>query len=204
MSIKNQIKNPSMIVAMTALFVAGTGTSYAVSSLPKDSVGAAQIKTSAVRTAEVKDGTLLAKDFAAGVLLKGDTGATGAAGAPGATGATGATGAKGATGATGTFGSITIQRADFPLADNGSVSAGNLGNVACPAGQVGVGGGANLADTTHSDGKITGSGPRKGTVDAPTVPENGEQFTVWRATAVNPAGGDAATTLRVYIICAAQ
>lgn len=195
MTIKNHFKNPSMIVAVGALVVACSGTSYAVSSLPKDSVGATQIKTSAVRSAEVKDGSLQKKDFASGVLLKGDKGDKGD---------TGATGPTGPQGAKGTFGSITIQRADFTLPDGGSVSAANAGNVACPAGQVGVSGGANFTNTTHSDARITGSGPRKGTVDAPTVPENGEEFTVWRATAVNPAGGDGETTFRVYIVCATQ
>jgi hypothetical protein len=192
MAIKNHLKNPSMIVAIGAFVVACSGTSYAVSSLPKNSVGATQIKTGAVRSSEVKDGSLLAKDFASGVLLKGDKGDKGD------------TGAAGPQGAKGTFGSITIQRVDFPLPDGGSVSAANVGNVACPAGQVGVSGGANLANTTHNDARITGSGPRKGTVDAPVVPENGEAFSVWRATAVNPAGGDGETTFRVYIVCATQ
>lgn len=192
---KNHLKNPATLLSATALFVALSGSAYAVSSLPKNSVGTQQIRTNGVASSEVKNGSLKAVDFDPSVQLKGDTGATGPQGPKGDTGAPGPKG---------TFGSITIQRADFPLADGGSVSAANEGNVACPAGQVGVGGGANLSTTTHNDGKITGSGPRKGDVTSPTVPENGEQFTVWRATAINPAGGDGATTLRVYIICAAQ
>lgn len=192
MTITKHLKNPSMIVATGALLIACSGTSYAVSQLPSNSVGAAQIKTAAVRSSEVKDGSLLAKDFASGVLLKGEKGDKGD------------TGAIGAQGPQGTFGAITVQRADFPLADGGSVSGATVGNVACPAGQVGVGGGANLANAAHNDARITGSGPRKGTLDAPAVPDSGEAFTLWRGTAVNPAGGDADTTLRVYIVCATK
>ncbi len=65
-------------------------------------------------------------------------------------------------------------------------------------------GGANLANTTHADARISGSSPRKGDIAAPSVPENGEAFTMWRGTAINPAGGDGDTTLRVYIVCATQ
>lgn len=195
MTITKHLKNPSMIVATGALLIACSGTSYAVSQLPSNSVGAAQIKTGAVRSSEVKDGSLLAKDFASGVLLKGDQGAKGDKGE---------TGAIGAQGPQGTFGAITIQRADFPLPDGGSVSAVNVGNVACPAGQVGVGGGANLANAAHNDARITGSSPRKGAIDDPAVPLSGDAFTLWRGTAVNPAGGDADTTLRVYIVCATK
>ena len=191
-------KNPANLMSATALFVALSGSAYAVSSLPSNSVGSAQLKKNAVTSTKVKDGTLRAKDFASGVLLKGDQGPQGAQGIQGLKGD------KGDKGDTGTFGTITIQRADFPLNDASSVSAAGEGNVACPAGEIGVGGGANLANPTHSDGKITGSGPRKGDTTNPQVPENGEQFTVWRATAINPAGGDGATTLRVYIICASH
>ncbi len=198
MAITNHLKNPSMIIATGALLVACSGSAYAVSQLPSNSVGAAQIKTSAVRSSEVKDGSLQAKDFASGVLLKGDKGDTGAAGPAGPAGVAGPQGPKG------TFGTITVQRADFPLPDGGSVSAANAGNVACPAGQVGVSGGANLANTTHADARISGSGPRNGSIDAPTVPDNGEEFTLWRGTAINPAGGDGDTTLRVYIVCATK
>jgi len=86
-----------------ALFVALGGASYAAIKLPANSVGAAQIKKNAVDSNKVKDRSLLATDFKAGQLPRGETGATGAAGATGATGQTGATGARGTAGPTFSF-----------------------------------------------------------------------------------------------------
>jgi hypothetical protein len=82
----------SQAVGYLALFVALCGTAYAVS-LPPNSVGTKELKNGsvtakkiakdAVTSSRVKDGTLQAKDFAPGVLLKGATGATGPAGPAG-------------------------------------------------------------------------------------------------------------------------
>jgi hypothetical protein len=47
-----------MAVAVTALFVALGGTSYALSSLPKGSVGTKQIKNGAVTTKKIKNGAV--------------------------------------------------------------------------------------------------------------------------------------------------
>jgi hypothetical protein len=81
------------VIATLALFIALGGTSYAVTALPKNSVGTQQLKKNAVTGDKVKDGSLTSGDFKVGTLLKGDTGATGATGPAGPTGATGATGA---------------------------------------------------------------------------------------------------------------
>jgi hypothetical protein len=103
------------IVAATALAVAvfgapSLGHAAARLILPKNSVGATQLKTSAVTGLKVKDGTLSAADFKAGQLPagpqgpKGDSGAAGPKGDPGAPGPKGdpgAAGAKGDPGATG-------------------------------------------------------------------------------------------------------
>jgi hypothetical protein len=95
--------SPALVVAVIALIVAMSGTSYAVTQLPRNSVGAKQLKRNAVTAvkikknavtaakirnnavtgAKVKDGSLSSRDFAAGTLLqgpKGDTGATGPSG----------------------------------------------------------------------------------------------------------------------------
>lgn len=77
-----------MAVALIALFVALSGVSYAAATLPRDSVGTAQIKRSAVTSAKVKDGSLLARDFKAGQLPRGEQGPAGERGATGATGPT--------------------------------------------------------------------------------------------------------------------
>jgi len=81
--------SPSMVVALIALTVALGGTSYAAIKLPKNSVGAKQIKNNAVSGAKVKDGSLFANDFAAGQLPRGAKGDTGLTGATGATGVQG-------------------------------------------------------------------------------------------------------------------
>ncbi|MEA2482028.1 MAG: hypothetical protein QOJ07_3950 [Thermoleophilaceae bacterium] len=81
-----------MAVASTALVVALGGTSYAAVKLPKNSVGSKQIKSNAVTSPKVKNGSLLAADFAVGQLpagAKGDPGERGAQGERGPQGATG-------------------------------------------------------------------------------------------------------------------
>lgn len=77
---------PSLIISLLALFIATSGTSYAVLQIPKKSVGTAQLKPNAVTSKKVKDGSLKAKDFKAGQL---PTGATGAQGPTGPTGPAG-------------------------------------------------------------------------------------------------------------------
>ena len=74
------------LVGYLALFVALGGTSYAAARLPANSVGASQIKQNAVRSGEVKDRSLLARDFRAGQLPAGEKGEKGERGPQGATG----------------------------------------------------------------------------------------------------------------------
>jgi hypothetical protein len=61
------------VIASLALLVALSGTGAAAVALvvPGNSVGTAQLKKDAVVSAKVKDGSLLAKDFAAGQLPAG-------------------------------------------------------------------------------------------------------------------------------------
>jgi hypothetical protein len=77
------------VMSVTAVFIALGGSAIAVTQLPKDSVGARQIKAGAVRSAEVKDFSLQANDFAKGTLLKGDKGDKGEQGPAGQPGAPG-------------------------------------------------------------------------------------------------------------------
>jgi hypothetical protein len=110
------------VVSSFCLFSALGGTAYAVSQLPRNSVGAEQVKAGAVRSSEVKDKSLRAKDFASGQLPTGSKGARGDAGPAGPRGETGAAGANG-TNATNLFAVV---------ASNGTVSAssGVAGTVA--------------------------------------------------------------------------
>ena len=86
--------SPALVVAIIALVVSLTGTTWAVTSLPRNSVGSKQIKKNAVRSSDIKagavrgsdvrDGSLGAAEFAPGTLLKGDKGDKGDTGATGA------------------------------------------------------------------------------------------------------------------------
>lgn len=78
--------SPAMVVAITALVVAMTGTGYAAITLPKSSVGTKQLKKNAVVSKKVKNGSLLKRDFKSGQLPqgpKGDKGDQGVQGVPG-------------------------------------------------------------------------------------------------------------------------
>lgn len=77
--------SPALVVACVALFVALGGTSYAVTQLPRNSVGTKQLKNAAVTGAKVKAGSLDATAFssAAKVALTGNDGANGKAGTNG-------------------------------------------------------------------------------------------------------------------------
>ena len=111
-----------------ALFVAIGGASYAAITLPKNSVGAAQIKKSAVTGAKVKAGTLDASDFKPGALsaaaagLAGTQGPTGPAGPQGPTGPTGATGPEGP----------TFAFSDSQLLTSPIQITGNITVISCP------------------------------------------------------------------------
>jgi hypothetical protein len=94
---RRHIRRPSAatMLAGAALFVALGGTSVAAVAvvLPANSVGTAQIKTNAVTSAKIANGTLLKVDFKAGQLVAGPAGAAGAAGPAGPPGPAGAAGA---------------------------------------------------------------------------------------------------------------
>ena len=86
------------VVATLALFIALGGGAYAAVKLPANSVGTKQLKSRAVTSAKVKNGSLLAADFADGQVPAGPRGAQGAAGEAGRDGAAGADGRDGAAG----------------------------------------------------------------------------------------------------------
>jgi hypothetical protein len=90
--------SPALVVAIVALVVAMSGTGYAALREPDHSVGTAQLQRGAVRSAQVRDHSLLARDFRAGQLPRGRTGARGARGPTGSAGRQGPPGQKGDTG----------------------------------------------------------------------------------------------------------
>ena len=143
------------VMSTLAVFIALGGLGYAAT-LPRNSVGArelknravtnAKIRTGAVTSAKIRDRSLLAKDFRAGQLLpgpKGDPGAPGAAGAPGAKGDTGAQGAPGPAGPSGISGYERVQTTHNVLVGHTSIVTA----AECPEGKKLLGGGAAIQDS---------------------------------------------------------
>lgn len=132
----------SNVVAVVALFIALGGVSYAMVSIPKNSVGSGQIQPKAVGSSElkndsvgsaelqsgsvglgkmksdavaspnVKNGSLKFEDFAPNQIPAGPKGVSGDEGATGPSGPKGVTGTPGTPGSDST--SILTGRADFP------------------------------------------------------------------------------------------
>jgi Collagen triple helix repeat (20 copies) len=186
-----------------ALFVALSGTAYAAS-LPRNSVGTAQLKRNAVTSPKVKPASLLASDFRQGQLPagpqgpqgpRGPQGATGPRGPEGATGARGAEGATGARGAEGPPGSQGPQGPQGPAgATNVTVRQGPVGvgeaTVFCNAGEVAVGGGGFTQDPAEPT-FLASSGP--------TAPVQAQGWSV----IAGRVGGAASQAVTAIVVCAA-
>ena len=69
--------SPSMAVALLALFAALGGTGYAALKLPKNSVGAKQLRNNSVRSSKVKNRSLVARDFKQASCPRGRAGRRG-------------------------------------------------------------------------------------------------------------------------------
>ena len=182
-------------LGMLALFVALSGTAYAAT-LPRNSVGTAQLKRNAVTSAKVKPRSLLASDFRRGQLPAGPQGPQGPAGPrgpegpPGARGAEGATGARGAEGARGPEGPQGPAGATNVTVRQGAAGVGSS-TATCNPGEVAVGGGGFTLETGE---------PTFLTFSAPT-PTTGTP-TGWNVTA-GPVAGSAAPNVQAYVVCAA-
>src|SRR5436190_17303568 len=60
--------NPALVISLLALFVALGGTTYAATSLPKNSVGTKQLKKNAVTSAKIKNGAVTAAKLKNGLM----------------------------------------------------------------------------------------------------------------------------------------
>jgi hypothetical protein len=140
------------VVSTICLVVVLSGTAYAATTLPNNSVGSAQLKANAVTSDKVRDGALLRKDFKAGQLLAGPRGSTGAPGAPGPAGppgpqgSVGSTGASGAPGAQGPPGGFDLAKITYvtslPFPVPPTAAGNSIGTVTrCPAGSKPIAGG---------------------------------------------------------------
>jgi hypothetical protein len=118
------------VTATLALVIALGGTSYAVTALPRNSVGTAQLKAHAVTRGKLARGLAHA-------------GRRGRKGVPGPAGAIGPAGPAGPSGMSG-----------LAIVDNG----GTLGAATCPAGKRAIGGGAH-ATGGNGNGVLVSSEP---------------------------------------------
>jgi hypothetical protein len=129
------------VAATFAVFLALGGGAYAAVALPKNSVGTKQLKTNAVTSGKVLDGSLVAADFKPGQI---DTGPQGPKGDIGPQGTRGTTGPQGPGGGTGPQG--------LPGAAGASGPTG-------PTGPTGVKGNTGTTGPTGLTGNTGGTGP---------------------------------------------
>ena len=174
------------IIAVTALVVAVFGATplgHAAGRLvlPKDSVGAGQLKANAVTGAKVKDGSLSAQDFKTGGIPGGPQGTKGDKGDPGEPGPQGPAGPRGEQGIPGEKGDPGGGVSGYQVVTNtGPLPPDGYAHVManCPAGKKVLGGG-------HSTGVFlttTQSFPTNGTgwdVHAHNTSSTASSLTVW-------------------------
>jgi len=139
-----------MVVAFIALFVAIGGSSYAVTRLPRNSVGPTQLKRNAVTGAKVKNRSLTAADIKVASL----TGVASAASATNATNAAHATAAAGLdrvvyVNQPGSVGPGAPDPAD-PGPPQGIIATVGGASATCPPGTFVVGGGVGVDDNTNT------------------------------------------------------
>jgi hypothetical protein len=173
--------SPALVVACIALAVALGGTGYAtVLQVPRNSIGPAQLKSSAVTSrklapnavtsAKVRNRSLLRADFAIGQLPAGPTGPQGPAGPAGPAGPPGLTG---------------VERVEVTSAN--SSASPKTTPMPCPAGKRLIGGGARL----------NGGGTNVAIQAA--FPDNDNIF---RATGREVVATNAVWSITVFAVCA--
>lgn len=121
---KLRAPSPAFVISLVALFVALGGTTYAATSLPRNSVGTAQLKRGAVTKTKINKKTIAG--------LKGMRGPTGLTGPPGPKGSPGGAGQLGPTSGT-SAGSVqyvpTVNGAFTPFGSGGTVTLPAPGKV---------------------------------------------------------------------------
>ncbi len=148
---RSLVPGPAMIVALVALVIGLSGAGYAATMIgtgqirdgavtpPKlhdGAVGTAKLARGAVTSAKVRDRTLVAADFAPGVLQGGTV--------QGAPGPQGAAGPQGPPGPPGGVSGYTVVIGDLVTAEATTVPSIRYANAICAPGSVAVGGGYDV------------------------------------------------------------
>jgi hypothetical protein len=157
------------VVASLALFAALGGSSYAAIKLPAGSVGAKQLRTGAVSSAKVKDGSLGRRDLGPGVLAAqpGPAGPAGPAGQRGEQGEPGLPGSPGRSALAPLHSGETIRGLVGHDDDAGAGGAdfGETQTFPIPAPQP-----VSSPDVVIDGGDDDGANRCTGTADAPSAP----------------------------------
>jgi hypothetical protein len=168
------------VIATIALFVALGGSSYAAIALPRNSVGTNQLRTGAVRSSDVKDRALSARDLseAARRFLRSQS-----QGPRGPQGPQGPQGERGLPGSVGGNISIAIEGAQGTVGrkTDPDIPATAQATATCSAGTRVIGGGVNLTspvETTAHDSYPVGANAWRATV-ANDDEANSKTFTVY-------------------------
>jgi hypothetical protein len=152
-----------IILSSTALVVAVLGATpvgeAALNALPRASVGPLQLKTNAVTSIKVKNGSLLRADFRAGQIPAGPTGPAGPAGAQGAPG---------------TSGLQTV----FTTSAINSTTTRTL-TATCPSGKTALGGGVAVTPATATEVAITANYLANSTTWTASAQEVNAQAASW-------------------------
>jgi hypothetical protein len=171
------------VIATIALFVALGGSSYAAITLPRNSVGANQLRTGSVRSSEVKDRTLNARDLsqAARRFLRSQDGAQGPRGPQGPQGPQGERGLPGTTPGGNIIINIESAQGTVGRKTDPDIPATAQATATCSGGTRVIGGGVNLAspvETTAHDSYPVGANAWRATV-ANDDDMNSKAFTVY-------------------------
>jgi hypothetical protein len=171
------------IVATLALFVALSGGAYAAATLPRNSVGAKQLRKKAVTRVKIMNRAVTSAKIAANAVTGFHVVESTLAKVPVAAAADHATSADTASSA----GSAALSRLDYESKTVTVPSGGTItASVSCPSGFYATGGGARVSN--DNDAYVNHSGP--------------SSRTTWDATAYPYASVTPDTTMTVNVICA--
>ncbi len=188
--ISSRRPTPAMVVACIALGVAlsGTGIAAVIATLPRNSVGPAQLRANAVTSAKVLNGSLRRADFGSGQLPAGRPGSPGPAGPQGVKGDTGPAGAPGL------VGEVTLHSASVNVPAYTSVTVYSNRSVTanCDTGEKGLGGGTNWSGEGDATQLVT-------VLSTPIYDASAKKITGWRARGGNDT--NTAHNFTVFVLC---